>query len=163
MSQLYDRLNKILLEINLVFNDNIDIENHRDDYENWIPFEFKLKLENEEEYILTKNGCETFNIQELKYMISGFESIINSKKEKKLVEEFSFESIERHFSIKVYDTYEEDSFNIDLWLIISKFNNLETYGYEKGFKYVVLLDSFIKFVLGLKEELQKILNATVAK
>ena len=155
MSKLYNTENNISLEINLLNNNSLDIEVSRADFENWIPFEFLLHVE-EEEYNYLSEAKATFSLYELKNLIFNFEESINRKNNGISVKRYEFCSSEGYFDIIVSDPLEENLLSIELWINIGSLTNGKSFGYNKGFRFDVQLDYFISFTASMKQQLKKL-------
>ena len=157
MPKLYNKGNDIALEINLIKNDFLDVQKSRHDYENWVPFEFVLNVAGEEYAYKSQLGA-TFSVYEIHNLIISFEEIAEKKLYKQSFEKFEFSSSECYFDIIVYDPFEDEEIYTDIWINMGTISNGETSGYDKGFRFVVKLDSFLKFTRGLKVQLENLLN-----
>jgi len=79
-----------LLEINLLNNDFLDVDEERQDSENWIPFEFVLNVPREK-YVYTPDMGATFSVYEIKSLIEKFEQIAENNYLKKALRNLNFQ------------------------------------------------------------------------
>lgn len=159
MAKLQNKENNIYLNINLLNNNYLDIQLSRQDFENWIPFEFIFNIEGKE-YIYEPEMGSTFSLYEVQNLITKFEQISEAKLCKKSFEKFEFSSSECYFDIVVYDPLEDNEIYIELWINIATISNGKSSGFDKGFRFVVTLDSFLQFTNDLKIQLKKIISAS---
>lgn len=120
------------LYINLLANEYLVIDSEKDDYENWIPFSFKIHAQNENAIEFPEEIGPTFSLEELKYLISSLKEIVNQKSQGKIIKPYEFGTLERYFTLNIYDTHETDELYIDVWIIVSKYTHGAVYGYDKG-------------------------------
>jgi len=131
MPKLNNIEGNILLEINLLNNDFLDVDEERQDSENWIPFEFVLNVPREK-YVYTPDMGATFSVYEIKSLIEKFEQIAENKLSKKSFEKFEFSSSESYFDIIVDDPLEDGEIYMEIWLNIGTITDGELSGYDKG-------------------------------
>lgn len=155
MPKIFNTEKNISLEVNLLNNAFLDIDSSREPFENWIPFEFSLHIEEEEYNYLSEAGA-TFTLYELRNCISNFEDAIDKKKNGFKAERYEFCSSEGHFDIIISDPLEENLLSFEIWINIGSLTNGESFGYNKGFRFDVQLDNFIFFTLNIKQQLQQI-------
>lgn len=147
----------ILFELNLLNNEYLDIDFLRDDFENWIPFDFSLCIEKEKYNYAPEDGA-TFTLYELKNMITGLGDIIGVKRDGLKTENFLFHSSEGYFDFKIYDPLEEDLLSIEIWINIGILTQGKSSGYNKGFQFDIQLSSFKTFAEQLSEHLKQIIS-----
>lgn len=159
MPILINREENVVLELNLIKNQRFDVKKERPYFENWIPFEFILRIEDSEEYSYSKQSGATFSVEDINLLIKRIESAISLKSNKKEIVRLSWGPIENYFSLHFYETYEDNQINIELWVMMAELTEGESHGYNRGFDFVVTLDSLEKFLIGFKEQLTMLLNS----
>lgn len=157
MPKLYNKENNILLEVNLVSNICLDIEESRNDSENWIPFNFALNVENEV-YLFKTETNPSFSVFEIRNLIANFEQVIQAKQQKEKTKKYEFSSSESYFDIIVYDPFEDNELYIELWINMGSFTRGSSKGFDKGFRFPVMIESFDKFTMDIKKQLLSILD-----
>lgn len=157
MPKLNDREGNVSLELNIIDNNFLDVQFSRQDYENWIPFEFVLNVGGERYAYIPDMGA-TFTVYEIKNLITKLEQIANSKIFKKSFDKFEFSSTERYFDLIIYDPLEDEEIYIEIWINMGTITNGKVSGYDKGFRFIVKLDSFIKFTNEIKEQLRQLMD-----
>jgi hypothetical protein len=155
MAKIYNDENNICIEMNLFKNHSLDIEELRDDFENWIPFELLIIVE-DETIGYDQDADAAFSVRELKDLITNFDNVIKTKLNKEFIRPYEFYSCEAYFGIVVYDPMEEDLLYMDFWLNMGSLTNGKSSGYQKGFRFVVSLASFIEFTNDLKKQMMEI-------
>jgi hypothetical protein len=155
MPKIFNTEKNISLEVNLLNNAFLDIDSSREDFENWIPFEFTLNVEKENYNYLPQVGA-TFTLYELRNCIINFEDSIDRKRNGFKAERYEFYSSEGYFDIIISNPLEENLLSIEIWINIGSLTNGESFGYNKGFRFDVQLDDFNLFTLNIKQQLQKI-------
>jgi hypothetical protein len=158
MPKLMNVHNNIVLELNLIRNKCFDVKEGRADFENWIPFEFVFSIDEKEVYTYQEEQEATFSLEDISRMLSGFESIIKEKLEKRELKSFSWGPIENYFSLNIYETFEENEINIELWIVVGELTQGKSYGYSRGFRFVISIDALNSFAMELKEQLVQILE-----
>ncbi|NLK98240.1 MAG: hypothetical protein GX272_09245 [Epulopiscium sp.] len=152
MPKLINTENNIVMELNLVKNERFDVKIGRDDFENWIPFVFDFIIEKIEVYSYTEESIASFSIEDIKIMITRFESVIKDKSEGIELKRLGWGPIENYFSIELYETYEENRVNVDLWISVGELTLGKSSGYDRGFSFEVTIDSLKTFIEGIKEQ-----------
>jgi len=150
MPKLNNIEGNILLEINLLNNDFLDVDEERQDSENWIPFEFVLNVPREKICLYAWYGA-TFSVYEIKSLIEKFEQIAENKLSKKKLWEIWISSSESYFDIIVDDPLEDGEIYMEIWLNIGTITDGELSGYDKGFRFVVKLDHIYRFTKWIKK------------
>ena len=153
MPKLSNIIDNIVLNLNLVKNESIDVKLGRADFENWIPFEFDFCIEERETYVYPEEQGAMFSLEDIKRMLLGFESIIKEKSEKREVKRFSWGPTENYFSIDLYETYEDNDINVELWIVVGELTQGKSYGYNRGFRFEVSLDELKCFTKDLRDQL----------
>ena len=152
---------RISLEINLVKNRMFDFCSNRDDYLNWIPFEFKFNVGSNETYSYPQECGATFSFEELKYLLKGIDDLINAIKladysDEKICDEtrcFKFYTLECYFGLTLTDAF-DGLIAVKLWVNMGSLSNGSDSGYDRGFHFPVAMESVIKFKNELKEQLE---------
>lgn len=145
----------ISIEINLIKNEFLDIEESRNDFENWIPFEFELVTEGDKYSYVSEVGA-TFSIYEIKNFISNVDTIIQAKMNNLTFERYVFCSSECYFDLELSDPLEENQVSADIWINLGSLTNGKTYGYSKGFRFDMNLDTLKLFINLLKQQLKQL-------
>jgi hypothetical protein len=168
MPQINNLENNVLLEICLINNSLLDVELSRNDIENWIPFTFLLKVLDEKYVYADKDGA-TFTLCEIKNFISGVQKLINLKKSNPTYtqieffksEEFVFFNLEANFGIIVYDPFDENELGIKVWINIGTYSKGKIVGFDKGYDFVVSLNSVENFINELNQQLNILLKRAI--
>lgn len=155
MPKMYNTEENILLQINLLNNQFLDIELSRSDDENWIPFEFFLRVEGEEYSYLSQVGA-TFTLYELRKLILNLWNVIDKKRNGYTIERYGFYCFERYFDIIVKDPLEENLISLEVWINMGAFTGGESFGYNRGFEFDVYLSDIELFMNDLKNQLEQI-------
>lgn len=156
---------RVLLEINLLKNSRFDFFPNRDDYLNWIPFEFKFNIGNNEAYIYPQEYGATFSFEELKYLIKGIEGLLNIIKvrdpgDERVFKEtrcFKFYTLEAYFGITFTDAF-DGLIAITLWINMGSISNGIDSGYDRGFRFPVSMEDVVKFKNELKDQLDTLIK-----
>src|SRR5699024_332147 len=155
MATFVNKENNVKVILNLLANSFLDLKHNREDFENWIPFELSLFVEEERYEYLEENGA-TLTLYEIKNLIYSFDKIVNEKYNDLNIEKYEFNSSEGFFELIVDETYEEDQIYFELWINIGTYSDGVSYGYDKGFRFVVSVDELGNFNSGLKAQLNSI-------
>lgn len=158
MAKLINDEKNIVLEINLINDERVDIDNSRPDYQNWIPFEFKINIQDE---ILEYSPMValTFSIGELTYLTKELCKIISIKEQKQqLTKSFEYTSSEYLFDITLYETGEIELIYVDMWFNMGSLTNGQVSGFSKGIRFLVRVEDLKKFNDELNKQLQKIIT-----
>ncbi|BCJ92675.1 hypothetical protein acsn021_02440 [Anaerocolumna cellulosilytica] len=159
MPKIVNKEKNVILELNLLNNTYLDIDFLREDFENWIPFDFALYVENEIYRYPPENGA-TFTLYELRNLITQLNKIIILKKEKLEIEKYLFSSLEGYFDLILYDPLEEDALSLEVWINMGTLTEGKSYGYNKGFQFDAELKQVKEFTKQLTEQFNKILSET---
>lgn len=154
MPELYNDEKNIFVGIELLINEYLDIEESRNNYENWIPFSFILETENNRYSYPPEKGA-TFSLYELKNFIFYIENLIRAKRNGYKIDTYDFHSSEAYFSMSVYDPFEENELGIDLWINMGTLTDGVVHGYEKGVRFIVALELMAMFIKELEEQLRR--------
>lgn len=163
MAKLINDERNIVLEINLINDERVDIDNSRPDYQNWIPFEFKINIQDE---ILEYSPMValTFSIGELKYLTKELCKIISIKEQKQqLTKSFEYTSSEYLFDITLYETGEIELIYVDMWFDMGSLTNGQVFGFSKGIRFLVRVEDLKKFNDELNKQLKKIITTQKIK
>ncbi|MCI1695605.1 WapI family immunity protein [Aneurinibacillus aneurinilyticus] len=156
MADLINDEKNIRLTLNLKKNGFLDIEHSREDFENWIPFELVLSAENETYSYLEQRGA-TLSLYETKNLIKNLEKIVRLKSSYLDIEKYEFSSSETYFELIFDETYEENLVYIELWINMGSYSGGKSFGYDKGFRFVVMLSDLKDFCDELKTQLNSVL------
>lgn len=155
MPKIINAEGNISIEINLIKNEYLDIEESRDDFENWIPFEFEL-VAGEEKYSYSSEAGATFSLYEIKNFISNVDTIIQAKMNNSTFERYVFCSSECYFDLELSDPLEKNQVSADIWINLGSLTKGKTYGYDKGFRFDINLDTLKLFINTLKQQLKQL-------
>lgn len=147
----------VKMTFNFISNQFLDIINSREKFENWIPFELILTVENERYEYLEDKGA-TLNLCEINDLIRTLDQIVNTKSNNKIIEKYHFSSLKGFFELIVDETYEKEMVYIEIWINIGTYSDGKTYGYDKGFRFVVSVPVFKNFCSELKAQLNSLIN-----
>jgi hypothetical protein len=144
MANLENEERNISLSIDLINNKFLDVDLQREDYENWIPFILSLNLENES-YNYSEASGAALTIYEIERLLSLIEEMIEKKENNRVIEKYEFSSSECYFDLIFFDTFEVNLIYVEVWINIGSYTEGETFGYDKGFRFVVDLNSLGNF------------------
>src|SRR5699024_7893100 len=156
MATFVNKENNVKVILNLLANSFLDLKHNREDFENWIPFELSLFVEEERYEYLEENGA-TLTLYEIKNLIYSFDNIVNEKYKDLNIEKYEFNSSEGFFELIVDETYEEDQVYIEMWINMGTYSNGMSFAYDKGFRFVISVTELEDFTSGLKSQLNSIL------
>lgn len=157
MPQITNIEGNVSFELNLINNDFLDIDKLRPDFENWIPFEFNLCVE-EDIFSYSSEDGATFTLYELKDGIEKFGNIINKKLNHISFDKEAFNCLECYFDFMVSDSLEENLISVDLWINTGALTNGKSFGYNFGFQFDVNINQFNTFIESIKNQLIQLLN-----
>lgn len=133
----------IELEINLIKDHkSFDFCPNRDDYLNWIPFEFRFQIGDNESYIYPEEFGATFSFEELKRWINDLEEfLIKITKREQLIDKDFFEdrsmvefhALETYFVLKFSDGA-DGSISTTMWIVMGLIPG-EKGDFRRGFSY----------------------------
>lgn len=155
MAILVNNEKNVKVILNLIANSFLDLEHNGGEFEKWIPFELLLYVEKEKYEYLEENGA-TLTLYEIKNLIYSFDKIVNEKYNNQNIEKYEFSSSEGFFELIADETYEEDQIYIELWMNMGTYSDGMSYGYDKGFRFVVSVNELENFNSGLKSQLNSI-------
>lgn len=156
---------RIEIEINLLKNKKLDYCPSRNDYLNWIPFEFNLRIGENESYKYPSGFGAQLSLEELKYLFSGTEELFTSIREKTdevcsgKTRGFKFFSMETYFGIEFRDAH-DGLMVVEIWIVMDSLPANREGGYWRGFSYTVLPSEVEIFIAELKEQLEYIIRNT---
>jgi hypothetical protein len=152
----------VVLRLRLLRNKWLDVRLGRDDGENWIPFEFSLRVD-EELYEYPPEAGVTFTVHETRELLTHLSSIVAHKLAAKefetSFEKYEYYNLERNLGLVLEDALDEGWITIEVWLMIEDVSLGQYSGYDKGFRFVVSVDALAKFTQGLEEQLQAIIGS----
>lgn len=152
MAILLNDERNISIKIEFVNNGSTDIVTSREDNMNWIPFSFLMNAK-DESITYTPEITPSFCISEIKYLVCKIKEILQIKRCKTYIKEpFIFISKDYLFEFTMYETKEDDLVYVDWWFNIGSLTNGNVFGYSKGFRFVVTLESLNVFVESLENE-----------
>jgi hypothetical protein len=159
MPKIYNHERNICWQLDLVFNEYIDIVKGRPDSECWIPFDFLLEVEDSKYKFQEEGTCLT--VWEAKKIINSFQDIIDIMRSntKRDIFEARFKTFE-HTSYEVFFDIKVSDADVDLLEIELRINMgyLTHSGYNTVFRFTVTLDEFEELTDGLKTEFYTILK-----
>src|SRR5699024_139716 len=155
MATLVNNEKNVKVMLNLLANSFLDLERNREDFENWIPFELLLYVEKERYGYLEENGA-TLTLYEINNLIFSFDKIVNEKYNNQNIEKYEYSSSEGLFELIVHETYADDQVYIEMWINMGTYSNGMSFGYDKGFRFVVSVTELEDFTSGLKSQLNSI-------
>ena len=156
---------RISFELNLTKNDGFDYCPNREDNLNWIPFELKLCVGEEEKYIYPNEYSVTFSLMELKNLLANSKKLISNAKEKIKNHDryfddselrLNFYTLERYFGMDIKYAY-ESLISMAIWINMIYSTKGKLYRFEKGFRFKVSIDDLDKFFDEIEEQLKGIL------
>lgn len=157
MPRIMNTEKNILLEVNLLSNPYLDIDFSREDFENWIPFDLNICIE-EERYSYNPESGATFTLYELSSLITQLNNIIKLKSEKSEIKKVLFSSSEGYFDLTIYDPLEENLVGLEVWINMGTLTQGKSCGYNKGIQFDAQLKEIKVFTEQLTEQLNLILN-----
>lgn len=158
MPKILNTESNVEIEINLMNNSHLDLDNSREDFMNWIPFNLKVSEGN---MILTysRDVLLSFSERELKYLFVNLNRIVEIKSKGELIEApFEFTSSENLFDLDIYETGEENLIYFEIWFDMGVLTNGTIYGFSKGIKFIVELDMLRSFVIEFENQFVSILK-----
>lgn len=158
MPTLSNRMGNISLTIDLTKNSYLDIDSSRSNYLNWIPFTLTF-LCNKEIVEYSDSLNITFNIREIKKLISNLEKSLINKKMTGVFDKIVFVPMEFYFQSEFYDVGDDGIIGIDIWFNMGYLvPEGEESDFEKGYKFIVEIEALNNFVISLKSQLNKIIS-----
>ncbi|MDR1689998.1 MAG: hypothetical protein LBS21_15535 [Clostridiales bacterium] len=156
---------KITWELNLIKNKSLDYCPNREDYLNWIPFEFILKIGEDESYIFPKEYGATFSLEELKSLFAGMEDLFREIKARDVTIEEEFKkdlffdlyTLETYFNVKFRDGY-DGLMGVQIWIHMGAIPNSNEGGFKRGFEFVASLIEVEQFISELNEQFKDLLD-----
>jgi hypothetical protein len=158
MPRILNSESNVIIEINLMDNPSLDLDKHREEFMNWIPFELKLSAG---DMFLTysEDILPSFSVKELRYLFDNLNKIIELKSNNNLIEvPFEYTSSENLFDLIIYETGEKNLVYIDFWLNMGSLTNGTIFGFSKGIRFICTLDIFRNFVNEFEEQFIYILK-----
>ncbi|MFD1884162.1 WapI family immunity protein [Paenibacillus wenxiniae] len=146
----------ITLSLNLNNNKFLDINLEREDFENWVPFVFHLDIDHARLSYVEEDGA-TFSLYELKRLLVDIEAILQRKHAGLEIERYEFSSCECYFDMVFYDTLEEGFVYMEVWINIGSHSNGQSFGYDKGVRFVASLSELENFKNGINMQLNVLL------
>ncbi|MCL2400473.1 MAG: hypothetical protein FWC91_12115 [Defluviitaleaceae bacterium] len=159
---------KIELDINLVNNKHFIYDANDPNYRNWIPFEFRLQVGENELYEYPEEFGATFNVEELNNWFLGMEKLY---KEIEIMEQsgihfleskpimFSFFTLETYFGMD-FKYAGEYHISVTVWIVMSRLPNSELLGFHRGIRYGATMEEVKIFMAELKNELDCLIKTT---
>jgi len=158
----------IELEINLTKNHKMfDFCPNREDYLNWIPFEFRFQIGDNESYIYPKEFGATFSLEELKRWIKNLEELFVkiAKREQLSGEDYykdrgtvEFYALETYFILEFSDET-GGIIGTTVWIEMGLIPIPgEEGGLRRGFRFTIDLKDLKKFTSELKKQLDTIVG-----
>ncbi|MFJ6207367.1 hypothetical protein [Lysinibacillus sp. NPDC092081] len=157
MANLINEEKNILFSLSVMKNEYLDFAYEREDFENWIPFTFSFDVENES-FCYSEERGSTLTLYEIRNLLSSIEDIVNEKVANSEIERSEFSSSECYFDLIFYDTYEPNLVYIEVWINIGSYSDGDSYGYDKGFRFVVSVDRLKSFKNELTQQLNLLVN-----
>ncbi|MEK5389037.1 hypothetical protein NSQ59_01460 [Margalitia sp. FSL K6-0131] len=157
MANLINEEKNILFSLSIRKSKYLDFSYDREDFENSIPFTFSFDVENESFCYPEEKGA-TLTLYEIRKLLSSIEDIVNKKGANSEIERFEFSSSECYFDLIFYDTYEPNLVYIEVWINIGSYSDGASYGYDKGFRFVVNVDRLKSFKNELTQQLNLLVN-----
>ena len=162
MSILVNDESNISLEIQLINGENVDIDFSRSNYQNWIPFDLNMNI-NGESINYAESVPKTFSVGELQYLIDGLKRKVTEKRHSDELKDFVYVNTENLFELKIYDTGETDLLYVETWFNMGTLTNGDVYGFSKGFKFIVTIESIISFLSTLESQFDSIVKTAYDK
>ena len=149
--------NNISLEISLENNEYLDLDISREDFENWIPFILQLKIEDESYEYVSESGA-TFSLHEIEQFIFQLKNIIALKEQGRFEQQYSFYCSEGFFQLILSEPLEVGILTTEIWLNMGVLTKGFSYGYDKGFRFVISVGALKTFVNELEMQLGLLKN-----
>lgn len=153
MSKLLNNEKNILLQLNLISSEMLDYNAERATFENWIPFNFMLNVENGMLTYIFENN-ETFTQLEIEELIQNIEKVCNDN----MYSEYSFTPLENYFELKIENLFEDDLLEMEWWFDKGILSEGKNYGFSEGVKFNVIKTDLLIFVRALREELNVLIS-----
>lgn len=116
--------------------------------ETFIPFVLKLvtpeKTYNTDKFVMS--------VRELKYLIENLNHVLHVSHQEDYT--FDYYNSEALFEMIVSFLSEDLQIEIMIWINIGALTNGDKYGYDEGYRFIVDLDTFEKFVIQLEKEIK---------
>ncbi len=120
-----------------------------------LKFEF---IVNNEKYAFRPGISKIFSPYGLKEVIYFGERIIEIKRTGKIIQPYALLNHDGYFELILSDSWDNDRFEVELWLNMDYIEGDLASGYHKGFQFNTPLDSMESFVSELKSQFRHILK-----
>jgi len=159
---------RIELDINLVKNRRFIYDANDPAYRNWIPFEFRLQVGDNEVYEYPEEFGATFSMEELNNWFLAMDRLFEQIPIRKqtgisfLDSEpllFKFFTLETYFGMDFEDAG-DDMISVTVWIIMSMLPNSNSVGFERGIRYGATMEEVKIFMAELKNELDCLIKTT---
>lgn len=152
----------ITLSIDLFSSEYLDVVKGRPDFENWVPFSLELECIGER-YAYPPETHATFNVYEIKNILSDCKKIVEEKQSgkpfdpwTKIFETWTFATLEGYFDLTISDPLEPDLIELDFWIKMGTMTNGALADYDKGFRFLVDVPVLKQFIEELSLQFQEL-------
>ncbi|MDQ0172399.1 WapI family immunity protein [Paenibacillus tundrae] len=149
--------NNLTLTINLINNKFMDVDSQRESFENWIPFSFCVEVENRQLCFLEDSGA-TLSLFEINLLTNMLKDITQQKQLGAHIKRHEFSSSECYFDLIFSETFEENLVYLEVWINMGSYSGGVSFGYDKGFRFVVTVENLIEFMIGINVQLNEIIS-----
>lgn len=150
LSKLVDKFGDVSLEFNFLKNKLTELEKEKSPFEQWLPFEMYFQA-GKEQYTYEEERSQAFNLFELERVIEKLQEIINTKQSGREITEFNFSNLDASFDLNFYDSLEVGEVYVDFWINLGTYYPEKEIGYNKGYRFIVTIDSLNQFVESLND------------
>lgn len=130
----------------IILQDGADIVSSRSNNENWIPFEFKINID-DNEYVIGKNCKAMMTVFECLDLINGLSSLTKPNLENSY---YLYNSSEAFFSLKLEFFSVDNCFEFEIWINMGAITSGKIYGYDKGIRFIATKREVQEFIRDLE-------------
>jgi hypothetical protein len=151
MANLVDISGKISLSLAFHQRSKL-ITEYEDDINNWIPIDFEIKVF-EEAYSIYPEVNPSLNLFEINLMFSKLKASIIGMRSTNIFNKVEISTFEFYYELEFNDLTEEDWISCTVWTFEASRTNGDIHDVQRGFRFIITIDSLIEFVNTLEEEL----------
>ncbi|TXK68119.1 hypothetical protein [Paenibacillus sp. N3.4] len=155
MAKLVDISGKISLILSFHKRNKL-ITEYEDDINNWIPIDFEINLF-EESYSIYPEVNPSLNLFEINLMFSKLKASISGMQSTKIFNKVEISTFEFYYELEFNNSSEEDWIHCTVWTFESSRTNGAIHDVQRGFRFIISLESLIEFVKNLEDELNLLL------